>query len=49
MDWSYAIATGEIIVLRGVSVGGMNYNIELQWQTRSQKFEIVSVEPLIVE
>lgn len=49
MDWSYAIASGEMIVLRGVSVGGMSYNIELQWQTRSQKFEIVSIEPLIVE
>jgi len=49
MDWSYAIATGEIIVLRGVSVGGMSYNIELQWQTRSQKFEIVSIEPLMID
>jgi len=27
----------------------MSYNIELQWQTRSQKFEIVSIEPLMIE
>ena len=48
-DWSYATTTGDTIVLRGVSVGGRSYNIELQWQTRSQKFEIVSIEPLVVK
>lgn len=49
MDWSYATATGETILVRGVSVGGVNYNMELQWQTRSQKFEIVKIERLVLE
>ena len=44
MDWSYASALGDSITVRGVSIGGVSYDIELQWQTRSQKFEIVKID-----
>ena len=44
MDWSYASALGKSITVRGVSIGGVSYDIELQWQTRSQKFEIVRID-----
>ncbi|MGB0156470.1 MAG: hypothetical protein ACPF86_04270 [Luminiphilus sp.] len=44
MDWSYASALGKSITVRGVSIGGVSYDIELQWQTRSQKFEIVKID-----
>jgi len=44
MDWSYASAFGKSITVRGVSIGGVSYDIELQWQTRSQKFEIVKID-----
>ena len=44
MDWSYASALGKSITVRGVSVDGEAYDIELQWQTRSQKFEMVKIQ-----
>lgn len=44
MNWSYASALGKSITVRGVSIGGVSYDIELQWQTRSQKFEIVKID-----
>lgn len=49
MDWSYASALGKSITVRGVSIGGVSYDIELQWQTRSQKFEIVKIDRTMPE
>jgi len=44
MDWSYASAFGKSIKVRGVSIDGVSYDVELQWQRRSQKFEIVKID-----
>ena len=44
MNWSYASAIGKSITVRGVSIGGVSYDVELQWQRRSQKFEIVKID-----
>lgn len=46
MDWSYASTRGDSIFVTGVGVGGEGYNVQLQWQTRSQKFEVVKIEKI---
>jgi hypothetical protein len=43
LNWSFASGVSDYIVVRGVSVGEDSYSISLQWQTRTQKFEIVSI------
>jgi hypothetical protein len=43
LNWSFASSLSDYIVVRGVSVGEESYSITLQWQTRTQKFEIVSI------
>ena len=44
LAWSYASSQGDTIFVRGVQVGDERYTIELEWQTRSQKFELVKIE-----
>ena len=46
MDWSYSSAVGRTISVRGVVIGDASYRVDLQWQTRSQKFEIVNIEKI---
>ena len=46
MDWSYASARGDSIFVTGVAVGDEIYELQLQWQTRSQKFEAVKIEKI---
>ena len=43
MDWSYSSVYRDKIILRGVDVGGLSYVVTMQWQTRSQSFEIVEI------
>ena len=43
MDWSSASAFADYITVIGATVGGTSYNLRLQWQTRSQTFEIVDI------
>jgi len=46
LDWAYTSAYKDTIKVTGVDVGGISYSVRLRWETRSQKFEIVSIEPL---
>ena len=43
MAWANAGAVGDQIIVRGVEIAGIGYNIILEWQVRSQKFEIVEI------
>ena len=43
LNWSFTSGFSDYITVRGVTVGEENYSITLQWQTRTQKFEIVSI------
>jgi len=46
MNWASASASEDTIVVRGVAVGDTGYTVVLQWETRSQKFEIIRVEKI---
>ena len=43
MDWSAASAFSDHITVIGARVGDELYNLRLEWQTRSQTFEIVEI------
>ena len=43
LNWSFASGLSDYIVVHGVGVGEESYSIRLQWQTRTQKFEITSI------
>lgn len=43
LNWSFASGFSDQIVVHGVGVGEESYSIILQWQTRTQKFEIISI------
>ena len=43
MDWSVASSFADYISLRGVRVGDKAYSVVMQWQTKTQSFEIVSI------
>ena len=44
LGWSSVTGMGERIRVRGALIEGRYYDIELQWQTASQGFEIVYIE-----
>ena len=44
LGWSRVTGMGERISIRGALIEGRYYDIELQWQTASQGFEIVYIE-----
>ena len=44
LGWSRLTGMGERISIRGALIDGHYYDIELQWQTASQGFEIVYIE-----
>ena len=46
LNWSFTSGFSDYITVRGVTVGEENYSITLQWQTRSQKFEIVGISKI---
>ena len=43
MDWSGVSAFADYITIIGARVGDDFYNLRLEWQTRSQSFEIVEI------
>ena len=43
LNWSFSSSFSDHIVVHGVGVGEESYSIILQWQTRTQKFEIISI------
>jgi len=43
LEWTYASTGSESIYLRRVWVGDASYDVELKWQPRSQKFEIIEI------
>ena len=46
LTWAYTSAFGDEIRATGVTVDGVTYSLSLQWQARSQKFEITRIERL---
>ena len=44
--WSQVGSNTDQIFIRAVNIGGIGYNVTLQWDTRSQKFEIVDITRL---
>ena len=46
LEWTFASTGAESIYLRRIWVGDASYDLELKWQPRTQKFEIVEIEKL---
>jgi len=44
--WAQVGSNTDQIFIRAVNIGGIGYNVTLQWDTRSQKFEIVDITRL---
>ena len=45
MRWSLVSGYADYISITGAQVGGKSYNIRLQWQARTQTFEIIDISP----
>jgi hypothetical protein len=43
LNWSFTSGFADYITVRGAQVGNKSYTIQLQWQTRTQTFEIVDI------
>jgi len=45
LQWSLVSGYADYISITGAQVGGKSYNIRLQWQARTQTFEIIDISP----
>ena len=45
LNWSYTTSFSDYITIRGAEVGDRIYTVKLQWQTGTQKFEIIDIIP----
>ena len=44
LNWARTSSLVDFISISGADIGGESYNIRLQWQTRTQNFEIISIQ-----